>query len=195
MYRIITIGFLLILSIGLSSCSSDNLGANLNPFQAESSDRLEIILANGQTQDLSPYLNRLLRGESVQIGEQEIRFSTEVKDLRTGNIYFPKWPALEAKNLKIPSHKMVYEDQTTRLVWEQDASQSGLKSYSEAEKYCKEFGLNYYNQEFRIPSPQELKSILKDESPYIDTSIFTNLAETYWTTHEYGFSFYNSFIK
>ncbi len=184
-----------LLTIILTSCIGGDFSANLtNPFDDGTKETI-VTLANGMRMNIENEVDSLLKGEKTDFGDYYLQAKLMVNDKTTGTTQFVDFPKLEVTKEKntdvfdIPE-ELVYEDKENGYVWEKDASKSGLMTYIEAKNYCKKFGEMSYGQAFYIPEVEALKTILKNTPEKIDTSIFKNLNETYWTQHNFAYSFY-----
>lgn len=172
---------------------NDFTASLLNPFSAD--DTVQIVLASGQKVNLESQIDNLLMGRKVDTAAKKMQAKLMLRNTETGVIELANFPPLERikeKNtdlFNIPE-EAVYEDKEHNLVWEKDATKSGLLTYQEAESYCQEFGEKAYAKPFHVPSPEELKTILRANLAGIDTNKFINLNDTYWTTHDFAYSFY-----
>lgn len=179
--------------------SGGGFSANLlsDPFAPEGSvsEKVNIRLANGVQMNLSKDIDALLAGKQISAGKYKIAAKIMVTDPYTGSSQFIDFPYVERMSegndiFRLPVIR-TYEDIKSGLVWEVDATQSGLKTYTEAQQYCSDFGQSVEGDSFRVPSAKDFLSILKRGGAGIDTDIFDNLNDNYWTTSEYAYSFYD----
>ncbi len=77
-----------------------------------------------------------------------------------------------------PWWKTVIKDKKTGLHWQSDWIISWRKDWFSAKKYCSNLSL-WYNKKWRLPTKEELKSLLSDNKKY---NPFTDNLGWYWTT-------------
>jgi hypothetical protein len=203
-YRIIVgiIIFCSVLWFGSSAMFSANV---LNPFSAPSASSLilfaggqEIILTETEVAQVLSGQALLKNGKNIEakflITESDgtMRFSP----LMTGSASQNILDSLEGAVVKVPEQN---------LVWEKDARSSTRfpMTLAESQEYCENFGIRVYGKPFRVPSGDEFYTILTSTPAQIDTTLFLNSPETYWTTHSkastpghvYGYNFYTRNIE
>jgi hypothetical protein len=183
--------FILCSLILFSSCQTENLKGSLIE---DNFNNKSVYLANGEKINIEPYLDKILAGEDIFIDNKKIQAKIMLKNMKTKTTEFTKLPAFERKvkttNIFDIKEDNLYIDEINSLVWEKDATKSGLMTFTEALNYCETFGEKHYNKPFTVPSPEQLKTILKNNQAHIDTSIFKNLNSTYWTTSKFAYNFY-----
>ena len=84
--------------------------------------------------------------------------------------------------LKTVSGNNVVVDNNTGLVWEHSPSPVGYTWY-DAPNYCADLNTSNYGgyNDWRLPKPQELLTIVNNDNPAIDTAYFT-ISTTFWSS-------------
>ena len=181
---------ILSLSLFLTSCKENIPASIINPFQKQEPKQATVTLANGMNVNLEENIEELLKAEPIKIDDYIFQAKVVVRNTANNTMQILDFPKIE--NLPNNNNKLdlVYEDKENNLVWEKDATQSGLMTYNESLEYCKTFGLKTYGKPFNIPSPEQLKTILSEADSQLDPNIFKNINGTYWTTHKFAYNFY-----
>ena len=89
------------------------------------------------------------------------------------------------KNTKIAAKKketVLYVDDSTKLVWQDDSIKDKLKSWNDASAYCKSLKLGEFN-DWRLPDFDELLNIVeyKNYNPAIKSGFKKVVPTLYWS--------------